>query len=155
MKNQPKNNIDSNEYDGAAKPLPKTDDEWRAKLTPEQYHILRQKGTEVPGTGALLYNETAGVYNCAACGQMVFKSNAKYESTTPGLIGWPSFSDAADEGAVKLVDDNSMFMRRIEAQCSNCGGHLGHLFDDSSSSNGKHFCINSAALTFTDKSAGA
>lgn len=128
-----------------------TDDELKAKLTPEQYNVLRKKGTEIPGSGALLYNDKAGEYRCAACGQVVFMSDSKYESTTPGLIGWPSFSDAASEGAVKLVDDNSMFMHRIEAQCSNCGSHLGHLFDDDSSPNGKHFCINSVALDFTEK----
>jgi len=127
------------------------DDEWKQKLTPEQYHVLREKGTEIPGSGALLYNDKAGEYTCAACGKVVFMSDAKYESTMPGLIGWPSFSEAAQDGAVKLVDDNSMFMHRIEAQCANCGGHLGHLFDDESSPNGKHFCINSAALDFKEK----
>lgn len=128
------------------------DDEWKQKLTPEQYRVLREKGTEIPGSGALLYNDKAGEYTCAACGQVVFKSDSKYESTTPGLIGWPSFAEAASEGAVNLVEDKSMFMKRIEAVCSNCGGHLGHLFDDASSPNGKHFCINSAALDFTEKS---
>lgn len=126
------------------------DDEWKQKLTPEQYRVLREKGTEIPGSGALLYNDKAGEYTCAACGQVVFKSDSKYESTTPGLIGWPSFAEAASEGAVNLVEDKSMFMKRIEAVCSNCGGHLGHLFDDASSPNGKHFCINSAALDFTE-----
>ena len=128
------------------------DDEWKQKLTPEQYRVLREKGTEIPGSGALLYNDKAGEYTCAACGQVVFKSDSKYESTTPGLIGWPSFAEAASEGAVSLVEDKSMFMKRIEAVCSNCGGHLGHLFDDASSPNGKHFCINSAALDFTESS---
>ena len=126
------------------------DDEWKQKLTQEQYHVLRKRGTEIPGSGALLYNDKAGEYTCAACGQVVFMSDSKYESTTPGLIGWPSFAEAASEGAVKLIDDKSMFMHRIEAVCSNCGGHLGHLFDDASSPNGKHFCINSAALDFTE-----
>jgi peptide-methionine (R)-S-oxide reductase len=129
-----------------------TDDEWKQKLTPEQYLVLREKGTEIPGSGALLYNDKAGEYTCAACGQVVFMSDTKYESTMPGLIGWPSFSAAADDGAVTLVDDNSLGMHRIEAQCSNCGGHLGHLFDDPTSPNGKHFCINSAALDFKEKS---
>jgi peptide-methionine (R)-S-oxide reductase len=128
-----------------------TDDDWKQKLTPEQYHVLREKGTEHPGSGTLLYNDKAGDYTCAACGQVVFKSHHKYESTIPGLIGWPSFSEAADDGAVKLVDDNTMFMHRIEALCGNCGGHLGHLFDDDSSPNGKHFCINSTALDFNEK----
>lgn len=121
---------------------------WKEKLTAEQYRILRTKGTEIPGSGALLYNEKAGEYACAACGQVVFISENKYDSTTPGLIGWPSFSEAASDGAVKLIDDKTMFMQRVEAICSNCGGHLGHLFDDVSSPNGKHFCINSASLDF-------
>jgi peptide-methionine (R)-S-oxide reductase len=127
------------------------DDELKQKLTPEQYHVLREKGTEIPGSGALLYNNEAGEYSCAVCNQVVFSSDSKYESTTPGLIGWPSFSEAASEGAVKLVDDTSMFMHRIEAQCASCGSHLGHLFDDDSSPNGKHFCINSISLDFTKK----
>jgi peptide-methionine (R)-S-oxide reductase len=125
-----------------------TDDEWKSKLTPEQYHVLREKGTEVPGTGELLYNEDKGNYTCAACGTVVFKSDAKYESTMPGLIGWPSFSDAADSGAIELSDDTSLGMKRVEVTCSNCGSHLGHLFDDPTSPNGKHYCINSVALDF-------
>ncbi|MEO7364079.1 MAG: peptide-methionine (R)-S-oxide reductase MsrB [Candidatus Saccharimonadales bacterium] len=128
-----------------------SNDQWKDKLTDEQYRVLREKGTEIPGSGALLYNDKAGEYDCAACGQVLFMSDSKYESTVPGLIGWPSFSDAASDGAVKLVDDNSMFMKRIEAVCSNCGGHLGHLFDDDSSPNGKHFCINSTSLDFKQK----
>jgi peptide-methionine (R)-S-oxide reductase len=127
------------------------EEELKLKLTPEQYHVLREKGTEIPGSGALLYNDKKGEYNCAVCGQVVFMSDSKYESTTPGLIGWPSFSEAAGKGAVELVDDNSAFMHRTEAVCSNCGSHLGHLFPDDSSPNGQHFCINSASLEFTEK----
>lgn len=125
-----------------------TDDEWKARLTPEQYRVLREKGTEVPGTGELLYNEEAGMYVCAACGQPLFSSETKYESTIPGLIGWPSFSEAAGKDAVELQDDNSVGMQRTEVICKNCGSHLGHLFPDESSPNGKHFCINSTALGF-------
>lgn len=125
-----------------------TEEEWRQKLTPEQYHVLREKGTEVPGTGKYVDMYDDGTYHCAACGQVLFNSDTKYESTTPGLIGWPAFSDAADKGAVKLQDDNSMFMHRTEVVCSNCGSHLGHLFPDDSSPNGQHYCINSAALEF-------
>ena len=127
-----------------------TEDDWKQKLTPEQYHVLREKGTEIPGSGALLYNDKKGEYACAACGTVVFNSDSKYESITPGLIGWPSFSDAADEGAVQLVEDKSMFMHRTEVLCSTCGSHLGHLFDDDSSPNGKHYCINSASLGFNE-----
>jgi len=129
-----------------------SDDEWKKKLTLEQYHVLREKGTEVPGTGRLLHNEDSGDYSCAACGNVVFKSDSKYDSTTPGLIGWPSFSEAAQEDAVELVEDRSSGMRRSEAVCKNCGSHLGHLFDDDAAPNGQHFCINSAALDFEKKS---
>ncbi|HEX4774526.1 MAG TPA: peptide-methionine (R)-S-oxide reductase MsrB [Candidatus Saccharimonadales bacterium] len=130
-----------------------TDDDFKQKLTPEQYHVLRQKGTEAPGTGALLHNDKTGDYMCAACGQVVFKSDTKFESDMPGLVGWPAFSKAASEGAVKLQDDNSMGMRRIEIICSNCGSHLGHLFEgDPSSPTGQHFCINSTALDFEEES---
>jgi len=125
-----------------------TEDEWKKKLTPEQYHILREKGTEVPGTGKLLYNDESGKYVCAACGKELFGSEAKYESTMPGLIGWPSFSAAAGNDAIELRDDDSMGMHRTEVICKNCGSHLGHLFEDPSSPNGQHFCINSAALDF-------
>lgn len=124
------------------------EDELQAKLTPEQYHVLREKGTETPGTGELLYNEEKGEYHCPVCGSLLFTSDTKYESTTPGLIGWPSFSEAATNTALKLVPDDSLGMSRTEVQCATCGSHLGHLFDDASSPNGQHYCINSAALEF-------
>jgi len=126
----------------------KSEEYWKEKLTPEQYHVLREKGTERPGTGTLLQNEKTGEYRCAACGSVVFKSDAKYESTTPGLIGWPSFSDAAKSDAVELRDDNSMFMHRTEVICKTCGSHLGHLFPDDTSPTNQHYCINSCALDF-------
>lgn len=129
-----------------------SEDEFKAKLTPEQYHILREKGTEAPGSGALLHNDKTGDYKCAACGQVVFKSDTKFESNMPGLIGWPAFSEVADEGAIKLQPDNSMGMNRLEIVCSNCGSHLGHLFEgDPDSPTGQHFCINSAALDFKEQ----
>ena len=128
-----------------------SDDEWKARLSDEQYRVLRTKGTEIPGSGRLLHNRKNGDYSCAACGSVVFKSDTKYDSTTPGLIGWPSFSGAASRAAVQLVDDTSAGMQRVEVVCSNCGGHLGHLFADDSSPNGQHYCINSAALEFVDK----
>lgn len=128
-----------------------SDDEWKTKLTDEQYHILRKKGTEIPGSGNLLHNTKNGDYACAACGNVVFKSDTKYDSQMPGLIGWPSFSEAASREAVKLANDSSNGMQRVEVVCSNCGGHLGHLFPDDSSPNGKHYCINSVALEFADK----
>lgn len=128
-----------------------SDDEWKKKLTPEQYHVLREKGTEAPGSGKLLHNKDTGDYTCAACSNVVFKSDTKYESSTPGLIGWPAFSEAAAEGAVRLAPDDSLGMARTEVLCSKCGGHLGHLFDDPSSPNGQHYCINSEALDFKKK----
>jgi peptide-methionine (R)-S-oxide reductase len=131
-----------------------TDADWKQKLTPEQYHILREKGTEIPGTGKFLNNNENGDYTCAACGQVLFKSGTKFESSLPGLIGWPAFSDAAEAGAVKLQPDPSGGMERTEVVCSNCGSHLGHLFEnDPSSPNGMHYCINSAALGFEEQAA--
>lgn len=128
-----------------------SDDEWKHKLTPEQYRVLRQKGTEYPGTGELLHNDAAGGYSCAACGTLLFMSDAKYISDVRGLEGWPSFADAANNDAVDLKNDTSMGMQRTEVVCKTCGGHLGHLFDDSSSPSNQHYCINSVALEFKDK----
>jgi peptide-methionine (R)-S-oxide reductase len=127
------------------------EEELKKKLTPEQYHVLRERGTETPGTGQLLYNEEKGEYHCPVCNALLFTSDAKYESTMPGLIGWPSFSEAANNDALILVDDNTLGMHRTEVLCATCGSHLGHLFDDPSSPNGQHFCINSAALEFEKK----
>jgi len=126
-----------------------SDDELRKRLTPEQYHVLRERGTEASGTGELLYNEAKGEYHCPVCKSLLFTSDAKYESTMPGLIGWPSFSEAATNKALKLVSDDTLGMHRTEVLCATCGSHLGHLFDDPSSPNGQHYCINSAALEFT------
>lgn len=124
------------------------DEELKKRLTPEQYHVLREKGTEIPGTGKYLNTTEAGDYACVACGTIVFKSDTKYESTVPGLIGWPSFSEAADSKAVILQDDDSFGMHRVEVLCGNCGSHLGHLFSDDSSPTGRHYCINSVSLNF-------
>lgn len=126
-------------------------DEWKDKLTPEQYSVLRQKGTEAPFTGKLTQNAKTGDYACAACGNIVFKSNTKFESTTPGLVGWPAFTEAAEEGAVELKPDSSLGMQRTEVICKKCGGHLGHFFEDPASPNGQHYCINSTALDFKEK----
>ncbi len=127
------------------------DDEWKDKLTPEQYHVLREKGTEAPGSGTLVHNDKTGDYACAACGQVVFKSDTKFESTMPGLVGWPAFSEVASNQAVKLQEDNSLGMHRTEIICSKCESHLGHLFEDPSSPSGQHYCINSVALDFKEK----
>jgi peptide-methionine (R)-S-oxide reductase len=136
-------------------PVQLTDDQWKQKLTPEQYRILREKGTETPFTGKLLHNDKTGDYTCGACGATLFKSDAKYDSTTSGLDGWPSFADVASSDAVELADDNSLGMHRTEVICRTCGSHLGHLFDDDSSPTGQHYCINSAALDFKKKQLGA
>lgn len=125
-----------------------TEEEWRQRLTPEQYHVLREKGTEAPFSGELLANDTPGEYRCAACGNLIFTSEAKYESDISSLAGWPSFAEVASSDAIELRDDNSHGMQRIEAVCKNCGSHLGHLFDDESSPTNKHYCINSRALDF-------
>lgn len=129
-----------------------TEEEWKKKLTPEQYRILRQKGTETPFSGELLNENRDGTFSCAACGAQLFKSKAKYESSVPGLEGWPSFSDIARSDAVKLVDDTSYGMKRVEVVCANCNSHLGHVFDgDTASPTGQHYCINSVCLTFQPK----
>jgi len=128
--------------------MPKDDDQWKKKLTPEQYAVLRQKVTEAPGTGKLLYNNEQGTYTCAACGSTLFDSETKFHSGS----GWPSFYDMAGSDSVKLVVDDSHGMHRTEAICATCGGHLGHVFDDAlDQPTGQRFCINSMALNFKPK----
>jgi peptide-methionine (R)-S-oxide reductase len=122
-----------------------SEEELKKKLTPEQYHMLREKGTEAPFTGEYLHNKENGMYTCAVCGAELFSSKAKFDSGS----GWPSFYDVASTGAVKLSEDNSIGMRRVEVTCTNCGSHLGHLFDDAPDQpTGQRFCINSACLGF-------
>lgn len=123
--------------------IQKTEAEWREQLTPEQYAVLRQAATERPFTGRYVHEKTKGVYHCAACGQMLFSSDAKFDSGS----GWPSFWDVIEEGSVELRPDYSHGMIRTEVVCSRCGGHLGHLFDDGPrDKTGLRYCINSAAL---------
>lgn len=125
-----------------------TEAEWRKKLSKEAYHVLREKGTEAPFSGTLLKNDKTGMYACGACGQELFKSQAKYDSETPGLTGWPSFSEVASNDAVEIKEDRSDGMQRLEVVCANCQSHLGHVFKADDSPTGIHYCINSVALDF-------
>jgi peptide-methionine (R)-S-oxide reductase len=122
-----------------------SDEEWRNKLEPERYEVLRGAATEPPFSGSLLHVDADGRFACAGCGQVLFDTQAKFDSGS----GWPSF-DSAIPGTVEEHDDSSHFMRRTEIRCSRCGGHLGHVFDDGPTDTGRRFCVNSLAIEFEE-----
>ena len=124
--------------------LTKTEAEWREQLTPEQFHVMREKGTERAFTGALVDNHADGVYHCGGCDAPLFPSETKFESGS----GWPSFWKPVTTDAVELHEDRTFGMRRVEATCAACGAHLGHVFPDGPKPSGERFCINSASLGF-------
>lgn len=124
--------------------ITKSEEEWKKLLSPEQYHILREKGTERPFTGKYYLHKEKGVYVCAACGNELFKSDTKFDAG----CGWPSFSDVIDRSKVVFTRDTSHGMIRTEITCAKCGGHLGHVFDDGPEPTGLRYCINSASIEF-------
>lgn len=126
------------------RPVRLTEEEWRQRLTPEQYHILREKGTERAFTGKYWDSHEKGVYRCAACGYVLFVSDSKFDSH----CGWPSFDREAPGAHIEKHIDTSLGMTRTEVVCPNCGGHLGHLFDDGPTATGERYCINSASIDF-------
>ena len=125
--------------------IEKTDAEWRAQLTPEQYNVARKHGTERAGTSSLNHEKRDGIFQCVCCDAALFKSDTKFESGT----GWPSFYQPLDENAVDEHDDSSFFMRRTEVRCASCEAHLGHVFPDGPQPTGQRYCMNGVAMTFT------
>jgi len=140
-------NIDKNKdqnTDESSISVIKTDAQWQAELTDEEFYVCRKKGTEHPYTGKLLNNNAVGIYHCKCCGSELFSSDSKFNSG----CGWPSFDKEIKAGAVVYTEDNSLAMQRIEVTCSNCDAHLGHVFPDGPTETGQRFCINSISMGF-------
>ncbi len=124
--------------------LPTTEAEWKAKLSPEEFYIIRQKGTEQPFTGKFLMHKEKGMYTCRGCGAPLFSSDSKFDAH----CGWPSFDKEVKKGVIKETVDNTLGMRRVEITCGKCGGHLGHVFDDGPTETGLRYCVNSVSIGF-------
>jgi methionine-R-sulfoxide reductase len=144
---QTKINIMNNEMNSDSTLVNKTDSEWNAQLTPDQYYVLRKKGTERPFTSKWENNYDGGIYSCVGCGNELFKSDSKFDAG----CGWPSFFEALDSSKIKTEIDNTLGMQRVEIMCAKCGGHLGHVFDDGPKPTGLRYCVNGTALNFLKK----
>ncbi|MEI7979584.1 MAG: peptide-methionine (R)-S-oxide reductase MsrB [Bacteroidota bacterium] len=144
---QTKINIMNNEMNSDSTLVNKTDSEWNAQLTKDQYYVLRKKGTERPFTSKWENNYDGGIYSCVGCGNELFKSDSKFDAG----CGWPSFFEALDSSKIKTEIDKTLGMQRVEIMCAKCGGHLGHVFDDGPKPTGLRYCVNGTALNFLKK----